>query len=79
MFPLVNLYYFNLIRWQCNAEYKTSNVCNQAMQVPWDCMLSEMIKIQNRHTNESTNEGNVKPTMLKLKKKKNPPVETQPY
>lgn len=40
------------------------------MRVPWDCMLSEMIKIQNRYTNDSTNKGNVKPTMLSLKKKK---------
>lgn len=29
-----------------------------------------MIKIQSRHTNENTIKGNVKPTMLSLKKKK---------
>lgn len=53
------------------------------MRAPWDCMLSEIIKIQKRHRNESTNKGNVKPTMLtkkgREKEKENPPVGTQLY
>lgn len=40
------------------------------MQASWDCKLSEIIKIQNRHRNESTNKGNVKPTMLTEKERK---------